>query len=300
MRSVLEVFTHHSEGLTFTHELQNGAYLQFLDLRLEFIAKHVCWSYHPRSKKGLLPYDSSHSKLVKRSIASSCLQAALEKSCHNVVNDSFARQVERLTAAGFPTSVLLSVAEVLLKKLKREHRPQRERPNKRPLVIPYLHKISHNLKKVALRYDVPLVFSAPCKLAQLCARVGDKKDKGPACSVKHENQYVVCKVGVVYTIPLTCGKAYVGQTGRCVNHRLREHDLSLRSMVGAVGGHMPLHCHGCGCEPIFSKTAIIGYGRDRVNREILEAHAIIKAGTNCVSQTSLGLSSKEIVFLDTW
>lgn len=37
----------------------------------------------------------------------------------------------------------------------------------------------------------------------------------------------------------SCGRAYIGQAGRCVNDRAREHTLLLRS---TVGGQLPLHC----------------------------------------------------------
>lgn len=59
--AILDVFTRCSEGLRFTQELRGGRFLQFLDLRLKFIGSHVCLSYNPRSKKGLLPLDCLHS-----------------------------------------------------------------------------------------------------------------------------------------------------------------------------------------------------------------------------------------------
>ncbi|KAG0425519.1 hypothetical protein HPB47_027317, partial [Ixodes persulcatus] len=111
--------------------------------------------------KGLLPFDSAHSKLVKRSIASSCMQAALVKSCPHSMAESFEQQTVRLAEGGYPSSVLLAVAETLLKKIKGGPHQRRDRPSKRPQVIPYQHRISHNLKKVAGRFDVPVVFSAP-------------------------------------------------------------------------------------------------------------------------------------------
>lgn len=43
-------------------------------------------------------------------------------------------------------------------------------------------------------------------------------------------------------IPLSCGRCYVGQTGRCLNDRLREHKFSLTS---TVGGHLSAHCKTC-------------------------------------------------------
>ena len=193
---------------------------------------------------------------------------------------------------------MLGVAETLLKKIKGKSEGKKEKTKTRPQVIPYLHKVSHNLKKVAERFDVPLVFSAPCKLAQLCPRIQEKKNDARLCTVNHANRFVDCNVGVVYRIPLTCGRVYIGQTGRCVNERMREHDLALRS---TPGGHLPLHCRDCLCQPIFQNTTIVGKAREKAAREVLEAHAIKKEGTEgCVSQPSIFLHQKESDFIDAW
>lgn len=65
----------------------------------------------------------------------------------------------------------MAVAEALLQKLKgsaKRKNADAEAHTKKPEVVPYVHKVSHNLKKVANQHGVPLVFSVPNKLAQLC------------------------------------------------------------------------------------------------------------------------------------
>lgn len=115
--------------------------------------------------------------------------------------------------------------------------------------------------------------------------------------MKHVNKYVECAVGVVYKIPLGCGKVYIGQTGRCLNERLREHALSLRSTTGA---HLHIHCRDCRCIPNFQGTTIVGRGKEKVAREVLEAYMIKKeCPDKCISQPSLFLHKKEVDFIDT-
>lgn len=53
--------------------------------------------------------------------------------------------------------------------------------------------------------------------------------------IRHASQFVRCCEGVVYQI-LTCGASYVGQTGRCLNIRLRE-DMSLRKSALPIWPH---------------------------------------------------------------
>lgn len=245
---VLHLFQRHGKELSFTHELTKDHQIQFLDIALTFFDDHVCWKYNPRSQKSLLPYDSSHSKTVKRAIASQCVVSALKKSCIHSVQQSFAAQMVRLQEAGFPQYVLTAVAEAVLKKIKAENSDvpsQRTKVDRRCVVVPYVHKTSHHLKKVGKRHGVQVVFSAPKKLKGLCARIGDRQSRLQGCGKKHANSYAECNVGVVYEIPLSCGKSYVGQTGRCVNVRMREHELSFKN---DTSGHLPTHCSECKCE----------------------------------------------------
>ncbi|KAL3193692.1 hypothetical protein MRX96_016680 [Rhipicephalus microplus] len=93
VKGVLEVFNRHSSGLKFTHEMLVDNEIQFLDLRLKFAKEHICFKYNPRSKKGLLPFDSAHSKLIKRGIVLSACAEALDKSCPHLISESFEDQV---------------------------------------------------------------------------------------------------------------------------------------------------------------------------------------------------------------
>lgn len=43
------------------------------------------------------------------------------------------------------------------------------------------------------------------------------------------SRFAECVSCVVYEIPLSCGWVYIGQAGRCLNARLREHQSSLRA-----------------------------------------------------------------------
>ena len=108
---------------------------------------------------------------------------------------------------------------------------------------------------------------------------------------------MTCAVGVVYEIPLTCGKVYIGQTGRCVNDRAREHERSVKNNLTL---HLPAHCRTCACEPELSSIRILGRSGNALARELMEAHHIKKKDGDCISDTSVVLRSKEKLFLETW
>lgn len=215
------------------------------------------------------------------------------------MQESFVAQVARLQTAGFPVVVLTAVAESLLQKVKGRAAYTTDTPKrKKPVVVPYVHRVAHNLKNVANRHRVPVVFSAPRKLASLCPKILRGPDNKKDCLKGHTTPYVGCATGVVYMIPLVCGKVYIGQTGRCVNDRLREHQLSIKN---GTGSHLPHHCKNCenkSCKPQLEKTTVLGRSKEKVARELIEAFHIRKNGDNCVSEASLSLYCSEYEFLN--
>ncbi|KAG0434493.1 hypothetical protein HPB47_019071 [Ixodes persulcatus] len=60
------------------------------------------------------------------------------------------------------------------------------------------------------------------------------KRKNPSshgCTVKHGTPFVSCTIGAVYRIPFTCGRVYIGQTGRCLNIRTGGRKTEMHSGV---------------------------------------------------------------------
>lgn len=90
---------------------------------------------------------------------------------------------------------------------------------------------------------------------------------------------------------------YIGQTGRCLNVRLKEPKTSV--MSGGGGANLPAHCRGCECVPLFDKTQIIGNrGAIKCERELIEAYQMRKPGFDkCTSVPSLTVSGKEAEYL---
>lgn len=114
------------------------------------------------------------------------------------------------------------------------------------------------------------------------------------CSKRSDHQVVECKRNVVYKIPFKCGKCYVGQTGRCVNVRLKEH---LANLKGRQLTHLALHCARCSmnmCSPVCNQTDILYVHPNQTTREIVEAWHISRLQSTCVSHPSIALNDKEI------
>ncbi|XP_037508351.1 serine/threonine-protein kinase tricornered isoform X5 [Rhipicephalus sanguineus] len=116
------------------------------------------------------------------------------------------------------------------------------------------------------KHNVEVVFSAPCKLSKLCAMTN--KDSRWKCTTKHKMRYTQCVCNVVYKIPVTCGRQYVGQTGRCFNERAKEHNLNVRNKTGSF---LAGHCKECGCAPTFENTQFLKKANGKTECEIVEA-----------------------------
>lgn len=301
----LLVFQRLFEPLVLTHELPTNDTIRFLDLSITCTRDHICWTYDPRGKKSVLPFNSAHSKLVKRSIINLCLTNALQKSCPHTMERSFYQQTARLKESGYPEQIIISVAERIYREVKSKSKgsmkASAESQQKRNLVVvPYLHSISHNLKRIGKKVKLRVLFSAPEKLSKLCKLTQTCGTPRVQCSKKHRSPFVPCTKGVVYQIPLSCGKVYIGQSGRCLNDRLREHNNNYDNLRkrNIREGNLAVHCSECNkCIPRFQDTTILGRSSDQTTREIIEAKAIQQKGDMCVSAVSLVLLDKELGFL---
>lgn len=156
-----------------------------------------------------------------------------------------------------------------------------------PAVIPYTHGISHNLKKVRVRYGVPVVFASPNKLIGLISSINannEKRGHMSRCGEVCITPFVPCKKAVVYQISFLCGRMYMGHTGRCLNDRLHECHAALGS---SSPGHLANHCSRCDCSPEFGWTEILSSYSGRVAREIGKARHIRKEASGCTTAPCL-------------
>lgn len=141
-------------------------------------------------------------------------------------------------------------------------------------------------------------FSVEDKLGRICAAV-DKKLLGQSkwhhgCDIKHREKLVECGKGVVYYILLSCGKCYIGQTGRCLNNGLLDHKASLR---GPPCSNLSLHCRECSCAPLLSDARVLSRLKENVAREIEEAFLINRSSETCVARPFIMLHATELNFL---
>ncbi|KAH7973027.1 hypothetical protein HPB52_020644 [Rhipicephalus sanguineus] len=175
--AIVKMFEESHKGLQFTHEVPTESALQYLDLNIKQERSHMCYMYRTTGEKGMLRFDSAHTKIVKRAIVNASMTESVRRSCAHRCNESLNLQIQRLRESGIPDSVLVSVGENMLKEMKRKKSKEPTKQEKNAAVVPYIHKASHQLKKIGARHELNVVFSAPAKLKGMCQKVNDLEAK---------------------------------------------------------------------------------------------------------------------------
>lgn len=111
------------------------------------------------------------------------------------------------------------------------------------------------------------------------------------CTNNHRTKYAACVQGVVHKLPLSCRKSDIGQTGRCINDRVREHKASTKNVPS---GHWAMHLRDFPkCEVDCHGVITMHKNNDRLARKIIEAMEIEEGVDDCVSTVSVALTDKE-------
>ena len=80
------------------------------------------------------------------------------------------------------------------------------------------------IRKARRNYNIRVVFRSGLTLRSLLTKVKD-----PLPAEKQAN--------VVYEVPCTCGKVYIGETKRCLEIRLKEHKEACQTDKSAIAEH---------------------------------------------------------------
>ena len=109
---------------------------------------------------------------------------------------------------GYPYEVDRAASQTRLQRT-REEQPRHT------LYIPYVAELGEDLRRICRKYSIRTVFRTPSTFRQELSRI---KGRDPALKT----------FGVVYEIPCSCGKKYIGETKRVLETQLKEHQAATR------------------------------------------------------------------------
>jgi hypothetical protein len=111
--------------------------------------------------------------------------------------------------------VIPKVSLTRLCKSKDSSRPKKEDKPLSSVYIPYVKGVSEKFKRIGNRYNIRMIFRTNYTLRSSLMRNRPERD---------QQQTTQC----VYIIPCECGRRYIGETGRILSVRLREHRHNLK------------------------------------------------------------------------
>ncbi|CAK9820318.1 hypothetical protein ANTPLA_LOCUS10552 [Anthophora plagiata] len=137
--------------------------------------------------------------------------------------------------------------------------------NKHNMVfLPYIKGTTDRIAKILKQNNIKTIFTPHTKISQILTT---PKDPYPRLASSG-----------VYKIPCTCGKVYIGETGRSVTTRLKEHERCTRLdyIQSAVAEHQLTTGH----KICFEKTKVIAKCKSYFPRKYRETLEIMKRPNN--------------------
>ena len=127
------------------------------------------------------------------------------------------------------------------------------------LVLPYIPQLSEKIALTCKHLLVRIVFSSKHTLQSSLSRVNP-----PICPEE--------RVGVIYSIPCSCGKVYIGETGHTLHARMLEHKRAVKH--GDPRNAISVHANSTGHPIDWPKSTILAYENNWQRRKIRKAITI--------------------------
>lgn len=278
-KEILDLFNKYDHRLQFTMEEESNNKLAFLDILCIRNGQSIRTNwYHKSTWSGrYLNYHSHLPMQYKRNTISILTQKILELADPEYHAQNFELLHKTLIENGYPTRLIKDMIQQTKNKFNPNkpddnlHKDGKDRHNM--AAIPYVSGLFEHLKTEMKKHDIKLVAKADNNLKMsIFSKV---KDKTP----------ILQQSGVVYEIPCTCEKRYMGMTGQLLGKRTKQHKHAIE--VGDEG-HSGLceHAIQTGHKPRWSGVRIVYKENNRKKRAILETIAIKKSnGSNLNKQT---------------
>ena len=244
-------------SIRFTMETENDNKIAFLDplvTREPDGRLHTTVYRKPTHTDQYLAYDSHHPQSVKRGIVK-CLN---DRAKRIITKPSGTAQEKKhlstvLIGNGYSRSFLQKVTKT------KHAAPTKVNTTdfKSNAVLPYIKGVSETLCRSLQQQGIRTVFKSDTTLRSRLVR-----PKDPADPSKQD--------GVVYKIPCECGKVYIGETGRPMQERIKEHDRDIR-LARTQNSAVSEHANETGHKPLWNEVKFIDRDNQWYTRKVKEA-----------------------------
>jgi len=205
-------------NIRVSHEMEKDGQIPFLDI---WIRRHSTGFETAVYRKAcntdqVVPFHSyTDSRYLRSAITSDVIRAWRYCKTPHSRKSELAFIYRKFLAGGYPSVMIQSTVEDTIRRIVHKARALTAPPDFQP--------------RTPITVSFPFFGKHFYVLRRLAARVGIRVVARPTNTVCSRQKYRLPRLqesGVVYSIQCECGHLYVGETGRELDHRVREHRLS--------------------------------------------------------------------------
>ena len=250
--------------IQFTLEKESQGMIAFLDTQI-IRGDQVKFKVHrkPTNKESYVHFYSGHSDRVKRGIVIGFFLRAYRICSKEYLDEEIQHIISSFSKLKYPKGLLFDLKQKALNIKRRAKTGKKKKEDERYITIPNSkpgHTIANDLEKTGFK----VAFTSG-------AKVGDILNKPKTTDKKRDKS-------VVYRVPCgSCSKAYIGETGRGIEVRLKEHKRDVRNYMehSAFVAHAQKTSH----LPNWKGAGILAICKNKENRKATEAAHIVMNDT---------------------
>src|SRR5436190_1533465 len=197
--------------IQFTLEVENDNKLPFLDVLVTKSDKvwHTSVYKKPMATGQYLHYNSYHPDHVKLGLAIGLIKRA-RKICSDekTFKEELGRIETNLKDSGYPQYVLKKAMDKAIN-VRTDIQVEAE-PAVDTVCIPYIRNLSEKIRRINKKHNIRTVFKSTRTIRSQLTKVKPN-------NLDQQNK------NVVYKVPCSCDRNYIGQTSRPVKTRIEEH-----------------------------------------------------------------------------
>ncbi|XP_055591158.1 uncharacterized protein LOC129743207 [Uranotaenia lowii] len=217
--AIFEEFNNAHKTLKFTLEKEEQQTIRFLDMTLSRQHDKIIKTWFTKQPDGrYLDFNSESPFTHKQNTVFALVDRALKLSDPETRKTSIDAVKNILGRNNYPQDILHNAFEkrthAMYNTLQNQNPP--ESTSSRMASIPYIPGLSERVARILRKHDVIAAFK-PCDKIKSTVFT---KLKDPIPKMMQTN--------VVYSVPCSCGKEYIGQTSQTLEKRTKQHENSIR------------------------------------------------------------------------